>query len=116
MTPLPRETIEEILYLAVGRKAYIPENLDCWQLESLCTELLALRRALRRALEVAEEALKFYGNSMSYSLDTYLGISGEMMHRCVLYGDSTEINDVSSHAGRRARESLTEIAKIKGET
>lgn len=56
-----------------------------------------------------KEALEFYGNEMSYTLDDYHGISGEMRSRVVLYGDSEERNDVYSYAGRRAREVLKAI-------
>lgn len=62
-----------------------------------------------KKLALAVEALEFYGNMMSYTLDDYNGISGEMRSRVVLYGDSVEINDVSSHAGRRAIEALKQI-------
>ncbi len=55
--------------------------------------------------------LRFYADGMNYTLDDYRGVSGEMMSRVVLYGDSTEINDISSQAGRRARNVLAKIKK-----
>lgn len=67
------------------------------------------RDAAMRSLKIAVEALRFYADRMSYSLDDYEGISGEMRSRVVLYGDSIEVNDVSSHAGRRATEALAAI-------
>jgi len=58
-----------------------------------------------------EECLRFYANELSYSTDDYRGVSGEMIHRCVLYGDSEERNDVYSFAGRRARAALAKRRK-----
>lgn len=69
-------------------------------------------RELQEKLKCAEEALEFYGNEMSYSIDDYHGISGEMRYRIILHSDTTERNDVYQYAGRRAREALK---KIRGE-
>lgn len=55
-----------------------------------------------------EEVLKYYADEMSYTVDSYEGISGEMRSRVVLYGDSDERNDVYSYAGRRARAALNQ--------
>lgn len=52
---------------------------------------------------------------MNYSVDDYRGISGEMINRCVLYSDTEERNDVYNYAGRRARQTLTDLKeKLKG--
>lgn len=66
-------------------------------------------KALKDLLVQAVVALQYYGDAMNYSVDDYHGISGEMRNRVVLYGDSEEINDCVSHAGRRAREFLKKL-------
>ena len=38
-----------------------------------------------------------------------------MRSYCILYGDKDEINDVTSYAGRRAREALAKANEIMGE-
>ncbi len=64
---------------------------------------------LKQLLVDAVVVLQYYGNAMNYTVDDYQGISGEMRNRVVLYGDSEEINDCTSHAGRRAREFLKKL-------
>lgn len=57
------------------------------------------------------EALKFYANRMSYSLDDYRGISGEMSYRNILHGDMEEVNCATQFAGRRARQALIKVSE-----
>ncbi len=64
---------------------------------------------LRKNNETYKKALEFYANEMSYSIDDYRGISGEMITRCILYSDCEERNDVYSYAGLRARQALSEV-------
>ena len=70
----------------------------------LHSELSTLTAKVKRY----EECLKYYADEMSYTVDSYEGISGEMRSRVVLYGDSDERNDVYSYAGRRARAALNQ--------
>lgn len=65
-----------------------------------------------KIIEVLRSACEFYGREMSYSIDSYEGISGEMRSRVVLYSDSEERNDVYSYAGKRARQALIEVERI----
>lgn len=60
-------------------------------------------------IEPLIEALRFYADRKNYSLDDYRGLSGEMSYRNILHGDMEEINDVSSVAGRKAREALRKV-------
>ncbi len=67
---------------------------------------------LKKQNEILKECVEFYADRMSYSLDDYAGVSGEMRSRVVLYGDSTEVNDVSSFAGKRARDALKMVGEL----
>lgn len=71
--------------------------------------------SLKEANKVLREALEFYAAFKSYSMDDYQGVSGEMRSYCLLYGDSDEINDVTSYAGMRARLALAKADEIMGE-
>ncbi len=78
-------------------------------IESLESQVMELTKELERIKSERDkyrETLEFYADEMSYSIDSYEGISGEMRSRVVLYGDSEERNDVYSYAGRRARSAL----------
>lgn len=66
------------------------------------------------ALEVAVEALEFYGDYMNYSVDYDTSQNG-FSRRCVLYSDIEERNEATGLAGRKAREALAEISRLRGE-
>jgi len=63
---------------------------------------------LERKLAICVGALEFYGNRMSYSMDYDTSNHG-LSRRVILYSDQEEFNDVTSVAGRRAREALASI-------
>ena len=65
-------------------------------------------KELLAEIERLRTALGFYAKPTTYSVDEYKGLCGEMISRVVLYGDSTEKNDIYSYAGRRARQALGE--------
>lgn len=83
------------------------KHCNCGTLES--QNILKLCAMVREATK----ALEFYAKETNYSIDDYRGVSGEMIKRCILYGDCEERNEVYSYAGLRARETLK---KLQGET
>jgi len=68
---------------------------------------------LREQLRVAVEALKFYAERMSYSMDWDTSDRG-VSRRVILYSDQEEINEATIIAGKRAREALQKIEAMKG--
>ena len=80
---------------------------DCQECDTP-KQLLEIISTLTAKVKRYEECLKYYADEMSYTVDSYEGISGEMRSRVVLYGDSDERNDVYSYAGRRARAALNQ--------
>lgn len=74
------------------------------------SELIA---KLQSQLRVAVEALKFYAEWMSYSMDWDTSDRG-VSRRVILYSDQEEINEATIIAGKRAREALQKIEAMKG--
>jgi len=96
--------VEESLLAAYEWGRAFERNVAKHKLESQLTDC-------QERLKEAKETLEFYGNEMNYSTDDYRGLSGEMIHRCILYSDMEERNDVYSYAGKRARDTLRRISR-----
>lgn len=90
--------------------------------EIINTEKLQSIISLQKKLSIMEkrvenllESVEYYADKGSYTMDDYQGISGEMRSFCILYGDREEINDVTSYAGARARESQVKDLELQKE-
>lgn len=96
---------------------FLTEADDYYVVPSECYRLICgicINKQLKQnqaKLDLAVEALEFYANEYSYSLDDYQGISGEMRSRCILYSDMEERNDYYRFSGKRAREVLAKLTK-----
>ena len=63
---------------------------------------------LEKVIERQNEVLKYYADYMNYSVDHDTSGMG-FSRRCILYGDIEERNEATGLAGRRARESQSEV-------